>query len=91
MALWRNPILFVLFVAMIGGSYLAVQAGLLVPMMKVGNAMVEECIELARVCHTARVLLMIGNFKELCVSTRESFESTNNEDKFFRGRDSCHG
>jgi protein SEY1 len=56
MALWRNPILFVLFVVMVGGGYLAVQMGLLVPMMKVANAMVEEGIEIARVSHIPSVI-----------------------------------
>jgi protein SEY1 len=92
MALWRNPILFVLFIAMIGGGYLAVQAGLLVPMMKVGNAMVEQMIELARVSISyPEGFLIVGIFEEFCVSTRECFESTGNEARFFRGRDNCHG
>jgi hypothetical protein len=49
MAVLRNPILFVLFALMAGGGYLVVQAGLLGPIMKVGNAAFEQSIEIARV------------------------------------------
>ena len=49
MAVLRSPILFVLFVAMAGGAYLVVQAGLVGSMMKIGNAAFEQGIEIARV------------------------------------------
>jgi hypothetical protein len=49
MAVIRNPILFVLFALMAGGGYLVVQAGLLGPLMKVGNAVVDQSVEIARV------------------------------------------
>jgi protein SEY1 len=49
MAVLRNPVLFVLFVLMSGGGYLVVQAGLLGPLMKVGNAVVDQSVDIARV------------------------------------------
>ena len=52
MAVLRNPFLFVLFVLLAGGGYLVVQAGLVAPMMKIGNAVVDQSLEIARVSHT---------------------------------------
>jgi len=52
MAVLRNPVLFVLFVLLAGGAYLVVQAGLVGPMMKIGNAVVDQSIDIARVSHT---------------------------------------
>jgi hypothetical protein len=49
MAVLRNPVLFVLFVLMSGGGYLVVQAGLLGPLMKIGNAVVDQSVDIARV------------------------------------------
>jgi hypothetical protein len=49
MAVLRNPILFLLFAIMAGGGYLVVQAGLLGPIMKIGNAVVDQSLEIARV------------------------------------------
>lgn len=49
MAVLRNPVLFVLFVLLVGGGWFAVQAGLVGPMMKIGNAVVDQSIEIARV------------------------------------------
>jgi hypothetical protein len=49
MAVLRNPILVVLFALMAGGGYLVVQAGLLGPLMKIGNAVVDQSVEIARV------------------------------------------
>lgn len=49
MAVIRNPILVVLFALMAGGGYLVVQAGLLGPLMKIGNAVVDQSVEIARV------------------------------------------
>jgi protein SEY1 len=49
MAVLRNPVLFVLFIILAGGGYLAVQAGMVGPMMKIGNAVVEQSVEIARV------------------------------------------
>lgn len=49
MAVLRNPVLFVLFILLAGGGYLAVQAGMVGPMMKIGNAVVEQSVEIARV------------------------------------------
>jgi len=49
MAVLRNPVLFVLFALMAGGGFLVVQAGLLGPLMKVGNAVVDQSVEIARV------------------------------------------
>ena len=49
MAVLRNPVLFVLFVLMCGGGYLVVQAGLLGPLMKIGNAVVDQSVDIARV------------------------------------------
>lgn len=49
MAVLRNPILFVLFVIMAGGGYLVVQAGLLGPIIKIGNAVLDQSVEIARV------------------------------------------
>lgn len=49
MAVLRNPVLFVLFALMAGGGYLVIQAGLLGPLMKVGNAVVDQSVEIARV------------------------------------------
>src|SRR5208282_5782028 len=49
MAVLRNPILFVLFAIIAGGGYLIVQAGLLGPIMKIGNAVVDQSVEIARV------------------------------------------
>jgi len=49
MAVIRNPVLFVLFAIMAGGGYLVVQAGLLGPLMKIGNAVVNQSVEIARV------------------------------------------
>ena len=47
MAVIRNPILFVLFAIMAGGGYLVVQAGLLGPLMIIGNAVVNQRVEIA--------------------------------------------
>ena len=52
MAVLRNPFLFVFFVLLAGGGYLVVQAGLVAPMMKIGNAVVDQSIDIARVSHT---------------------------------------
>ena len=49
MAVIRNPILFVLFALIAGGAWFVVQAGLLGPIIKVGNAVVEQSVEIARV------------------------------------------
>jgi len=49
MAVLRNPMLMVLFVIMAGGGWLVVQAGMVGPMLKIGNAMVEQSVEIARV------------------------------------------
>ena len=49
MAVIRNPILVVLFALMAGGGYLVVQAGLLGPLMKIGNAVMDQSVEIARV------------------------------------------
>jgi protein SEY1 len=49
MAVLRNPILFVLFIAMAGGGFLVLQAGMVGPMAEVGNAVLEQGVEIARV------------------------------------------
>ena len=49
MAVIRNPIWIVLFALMAGGGYLVVQAGLVGPLMKIGNAVVEQSVDIARV------------------------------------------
>ena len=49
MAVLRNPVLIVLFVVMAGGGWLVVQAGMVGPMVKIGNAVVEQSVEIARV------------------------------------------
>ena len=51
MAVLRNPILFVLFALMVGGGYLVVEAGLVGPVTKIGRAVVDQSVEIARV-HT---------------------------------------
>jgi hypothetical protein len=59
MTVLRNPILIVLFAVMAGGGYLVVQAGLVGPLMKIGNAVVEQSVEMVRVvAHDSE--LMIG-------------------------------
>ena len=49
MAVIRNPIWILLFALMAGGGYLVVQAGLVGPLMKIGNAVVEQSVDIARV------------------------------------------
>jgi len=49
MAVLRNPILIVLFVVLAGGAWFVVQAGMVGPIMKIGNAMLEQSVEIARV------------------------------------------
>jgi hypothetical protein len=49
MAVIRNPILVVLFALMAGGAWLVVQAGLMGPIVKLGNAVVEQSVEIAKV------------------------------------------
>ena len=49
MAVLRNPILIVLFVVMAGGGWIVVQAGMVGPIVKIGNAVVEQSLEIARV------------------------------------------
>ena len=49
MAVLRNPLLFVLLVLLAGGAWFVVQAGLLGPVMKIVNAVIEQAIEIARV------------------------------------------
>jgi protein SEY1 len=49
MAVLRNPLWIVLFAIMAGGGYLVVQAGLVGPLMKIGNAVVEQSVDIARV------------------------------------------
>jgi protein SEY1 len=49
MAVLRNPIWIVLFAILAGGGYLVVQAGLIGPLMKIGNAVVEQSVDIARV------------------------------------------
>ena len=68
MAVLRNPVLFVLFALMAGGGFLVVQAGLLGPLMKVGNAVVDQSVEIARVRCPKGGRLMVGYAKELCAS-----------------------
>jgi len=55
MAVLRNPILIVLFVVMAGGGWIVVQAGMVGPIVKIGNAVVEQSLEIARV----RILLLL--------------------------------
>ena len=52
MAVLRNPILMVLFMIMAGGAWLVVQANLVGPIIKIGNAVVEQSVEIARVSPT---------------------------------------
>jgi hypothetical protein len=49
MAVLRNPIWIILFAILAGGGYLVVQAGLVGPLMKIGNAVVEQSVDIARV------------------------------------------
>ena len=90
MAVIRNPVLFVLFAIMAGGGYLVVQAGLLGPLMKIGNAVVNQSVEIARVS-PHRSLLMIGFFEEFCSSPGEDIESTCFEERSFRSGNHCNG
>jgi hypothetical protein len=71
MAVLRNPILFVLFIAMAGGGFLVVQAGMVGPMAKVGNAVLEQSVEIARVHspHCVGCRLTVGYFEEFCASS----------------------
>jgi protein SEY1 len=58
MAVIRNPIWILLFALMAGGGYLVVQAGLVGPLMKIGNAVVEQSVDIARVI---RVIFKVAN------------------------------
>ena len=49
MAVLRNPLLFLLVLLIGGGAFVVVQAGLLGPLMKVGNAVFDQSVEIARV------------------------------------------
>lgn len=74
MAVLRNPILIVLFVIMAGGGWLVVQAGMVGPILKIGNAMVEQSVEIARVWDPLQSKLgadILGFVEEFCASARE--------------------
>lgn len=88
MAVIRNPILFVLFALMAGGAFLVVQAGLLGPILKIGNAVVEQGIEIARVMQCFGKVLIVGFIEEFCSSTGEERVEPA---CLFRGRDGCYG
>lgn len=49
MAVLSNPILLVVFAILAGGGYLIVQLNMIGPLMKIGTAVVEQSIEIARV------------------------------------------
>jgi len=49
MTVLRNPLLFLLVLLIGGGAFVVVQAGLLGPLMKVGNAVFDQSVEIARV------------------------------------------
>jgi len=48
MAVLRNPFLFFLVLVIVGGGVVVVQAGMLGPLTKVGNAVLDQTVEIAR-------------------------------------------